>query len=843
MKRPVEQLDPDRLARDCRFVAEAWRRFPDAPPPDQAVDEPAIENVLEAPEPCLRRYRQLQSVHILWQDLTGAFDIAETGRAVSALARSCLELALRAAEEKVRASCGDLLDADDRPLRLAVLGLGKLGGDELNFNSDIDLVFAYRGEADSTGLRKLPAARYHQMVARELIRLLDPMTEHGRVWIVDTRLRPFGDAGGLVWSVGAMEQYFLNEGRTWERYAWLKARPVAGDHAVGEHLLKALQPFIFRRYLDYGIFDSLRELHERIDADSRASGRTDIKRGAGGIRAAEFLIQSQQILRGGRDRLLRVTGFLPALEACAALGLLDAEAAGGLQQAYSYLRIVENRLQAMTGRQGHHLPDAGEQLDCLAGLLGLPDRGALSDEVEHYRRIIEARFADRFRPPEQHSTSGADLWPPRPDLAERLQQIGYEDAEQAAEALVSLERRLSRRPLSAEGQRRLERLIPPLLEQTVKQPEAGHLLPEILQLIDQISRRSAYLSLLHERPETLARLIRIFSASARVSTWITRAPQLLDDLLDPIHGLDLPALPAADPDEPEDSLNALGHWRQAGFLRTALAELDGRISAVEAAERLSLIAETIIDQVLGLIGSAEDRIAVIGYGNLGARLLHYESDLDLVFLHDQDPAPLRPAQRLISLMQMPLPGGRLFEIDTRLRPNGRAGLLVSRIDTFADYQKQQAWTWEHQALIRARWVAGEDGLQSHFEQVRKAVLCRPRASEEVCRDLAQMRSRQRRERKESPIKALLTDIQYIAEAGVLCHAAEHQDLIESRRIDAQLALLADTGWLTPSTAEQLSSAWSALIGQRHLHWLERQSREDNLDGVEPVVAEIWQKIF
>ncbi len=843
MIRPLPRLTPERLGQDCRFVAEAWRRFGDAPDPRHPVQAPDLDALFRAPETTLRRYRQLQSVHILWQDLAGEQSIEDTGRAISTLARSCLELALQAAEHKIRSSCGELCDRNGKPLRLAILGLGKLGGDELNFNSDIDVVFACHGEGTSTGPRKLPAARYHQMVARELIRLLDMVTEHGRVWIVDTRLRPFGDAGALVWSVGAMEQYFLNEGRTWERYAWLKASTAAGDQAVGQRLLESLQPFIYRRYLDYGIFDSLRELHERIDADSRASGGTDIKRGAGGIRAAEFLIQSQQILRGGRDRMLRVAGFLPALEACTVLGLIEPGPAEQLEQAYRYLRIVENRLQAMTGRQGHHLPDEPEPLENLARLLAQPEPASLIAEIEQHRANIRAQFSDRFRQPDNTTTTGTDLWPPRPGLAQRLADMGYPNGEEAERALQNLEQRLSRRPLSAEGQRRLERLIPSLLEKTAAEADATELLPELLQLIEQISRRSAYLSLLHERPQTLARLVRVFSASAKVSAWITSSPQLLDDLLDPIHGLDLPALPALDRDEPEYSLNALGHWRQAGFLRTALAELDERLSAIEAAEQLTQIAESIIAEVLRLIGSGEDQIAVIGYGNLGARLLHYQSDLDLVFLHDHDPPPLRPSQRLISLMQMPLPGGRLFEIDTRLRPNGRAGMLVSRTDSFAQYQQQKAWTWEHQALIRARWVAGDEALKIRFEQIRRDVLCLEREPENVLQDLAQMRERQRRERTESPIKSALTDIQYLAEAGVLCRAASHPELIETRRVDEQIRQLEHIGWLDPSASRMLVDTWNDLVRQLHLHWLQRQASANAVKDHQEKLTTVWQSVF
>ncbi|TVS11840.1 MAG: bifunctional [glutamate--ammonia ligase]-adenylyl-L-tyrosine phosphorylase/[glutamate--ammonia-ligase] adenylyltransferase [Wenzhouxiangella sp.] len=842
VKRPVPALSPEWLSESCRFVAEVWRRFDDHPDPAEPVSRPGADEILRAPETTLRRYRQFQSVHILWQDLAGRNDIASTGRAISSLARDCLELALIAAEHRVAQTCGQLLNEQGQPIRLAIFGLGKLGGDELNFNSDIDIVFAHDGEGRSSGPRQLDAARYLQQVARELIRLLDTVTEHGRVWIVDARLRPFGDSGALVWSTRAMEQYFLTEGRTWERYAWLKATPVAGDIAAGQRLLDDLRPFIFRRYLDYGIFDSLRDLHARIEANTR-NGTADIKRGPGGIRAAEFLVQSQQILRGGREQLLRTPGFLPALEACTALGLIPAEQAQALHEAYSYLRIVENRLQAQSGRQGHHLPTSAEDREGLARLVGHEDSTAFEQELSRHQAHISSQFRERFREPVAPAQDDHDLWPPQEECAQALSEAGYAEAESGADALVRLDERLTRRGLSAEGHRRLERLMPTLLRKTGEQERADELLPELLQLVEQISRRSAYLSLLHERPQTLDRLIRVFALSEKISRWIIASPQLLDDLLDPIHGLDLPALPGLDPNEPEEALNALGRWRQAGFLRTALAELDERISAVQAAERLSLIAETILGEILNLIGAGQADLAVIAYGNLGARALHYQSDLDLVFLHAGDSPPVRIAQRLISLMQMPLQGGRLFEIDTRLRPNGRAGLLVSRLESFAEYQLEQAWTWEHQALIRARWVAGDAASRDCFEAIRRQVLCRERDTGQVRQALAEMRDRQRRERSEDEVKGVLTDVQYIAEAGILSEAGAHPDLVELRSPDQQLEALGRLQWIDPDQAEQLARTWQLLTGERHIRWLGRNPDSGSIEMARPVVERAWFLVF
>ena len=843
MKRGIE-LDIDELPSLSAFVSETWRRFPDDRDPTKNPPSPGAAELRDNPERALRRFRQLSSVNILWQDLTGAMDIAETGHAISRLARHCLELALDVAEQRVAERHGNLVDDAGEAIQLAILGLGKLGGDELNFNSDIDLVFAYDGKGQSEGPRRLDAAAWLKLVARELIGLMDGTTADGRVWIVDTRLRPFGDAGALVWSIGAMEQYFLSEGRTWERYAWLKAGPAAGSQRVARHLLDALSPFVFRRYLDYGIFDSLRDLHQRIDASGRArSRRDDIKRGPGGIRELEFLIQSHQLLRGGREPSLRERGFLPALAACTRLGQINASDSEALGQAYGFLRILENRLQAMTARQGHHLPEDQSARSRLARLMGCSNWDELCAETNHHRNLVRNQFAAHFRTEQTAAEAPTELWPPTPALAERLSQAGFEQPDAVLHLLERLHERTRSRALSAEGRRRLERLMPLLMSEAGSHSPADIGLEDLLRLIDQISRRSAYLSLLYERPTTLKRLVRVFRSSGRLADWIVAAPQLLDDLLDPVHGFDLPSPPQLEPGEVEANLHALGRWRQAGSLRTALAELDGRMDSAKAGERLTAIAAVIIEQVLGLISENEPDLAVIGYGNLGASQLHYSSDLDLVFLHVDDPAPVRTAQRLISFMQMPLPGGRLFEIDTRLRPNGRSGLLVSRADSFHDYQCKQAWTWEHQALIRARWIAGHPDLAADFEKTRREVLARPRDPEQVRADLADMRSRQRRERQEDPVKRLLIDLQYLAELGVLEQAHQQPALLDQHQPSEQFQSLGDCGWLAPDSARELASAWAALNRQHHMNWLVRQPDTEPAPELIRLIEEYWQQLL
>ena len=832
------------LPQLSRYTDEALRRFPELL---AQLSHPAQPPQIDQTDfmPALRRYRQQRSVAILWDDLSGACDVAQTCQAISTLAGECLELALAEAEQQLRAVHGELLDANGQAIRLSILGLGKLGGQELNFNSDIDVVFNHQGNGQSTGRRALAAGDYLSRVARRLIETIDTVTDAGRVWVVDTRLRPFGSAGALVWSNSAMETYFLNEGRTWERYAWLKARSVAGDQQAGQALLQALQPFIFRRYLDYGIFDSLRDLHQRIDANSRQDARDDIKRGPGGIRELEFLVQSLQILRGGREPSLQQAGFLPALAACQQQQLIDTLDGDALREAYLFLRLLENRLQAMTGRQQHHLPNQAEDQARLATLMAVKNWSALTDELNHHRHLVQQHFQRHFAQQASPPRQAHMQWPPTAQCQTQLQQLGHSptDSEAVAEQLHGLADRLGRRPLSSEARRRLEALMPRLIEQVLKHAKPQQGLAALCGLIEHTVQRSAYLALLVERPDVLKRVIDVYRRSPPLAEWISAAPQLLDDVLAPTAQATVPS-PKPDTGDIEQSLAALSHWRRAQTVRLGLACLDGRRSAEQTGADLTAVAETCLNAALQWLDPEQrQRIAIIGYGNLGAAQMHYDSDLDLVFLHDQDQAPLKLVQRLISWMQLPLPGGRLFEIDTRLRPNGRAGLLVSTLQQFERYQREVGWTWEHQALIRARCVAGSSDLVSAFEAIRGQVLTQPRDRDATTAALRDMRLKQRQGRQESALTACMTDLQALAECGVLCHAPQHPDLIQFRRTADQLRALGNHQLMPLAQADALAQCWQRLMAQRHQHWLSGD-REDAIVAEQDVtlIAQAWPEL-
>jgi len=834
-------LTPAALLEASNYAREVFRRWglgADWLAGAEDADEPTL-----ALEARLRRRRQLGALGIIWRELQGEHDIEQTGRLLSALAIDCLEAALAQAEQRVEARHGQLFDAEGQPARLAILALGKLGGDELNFNSDVDLVYCHAGVGPSNGRRALGAAEYFARVARELSTLIETVGPHGRVWVIDTRLRPFGQAGALTWSVDAMEQYFLNEGRSWERYAWLKARAVAGDVGRGRELLERIRPFVFRRYLDYGLFDSLRALHGEIDQRSRREAlEADIKRGPGGIRELEFVIQSLQLLRGGREPALRVPGFLPALRAARGLGLFEAATADRIDQAYRFLRRLENCLQLATGRQTHELPDTPAMRAAVARLMGAETWSMLARDIESCRESVRDLFRRQFENTQQPDTSIA-AWPPDEALESRLAEHGFVDPNAAAQALRSLQTRLERRALSAEGRRRLERLMPELLAEVVRHdpPDPGFV--DLLKLIETVARRSAYLALLHERPQTLERCVRVFRASDRLADWVTESPQLLDDLLAPDQNPDLPRQPSLPRDDPEASLAALARYRQAGFMRIALGQLDGRFDRAGARVRLTRLAESVIALMAELFLPDGLDLAIIGYGNLGAGELHYSSDLDLVFLHPGGDPPLSRVRRLISAMQMPQPGGCLYEIDTRLRPNGNAGMLISTLESFADYQQHHAWTWEHQALIRARCVCGPAALGREFDAIRAHTLAVKRDPTKLREDLSKMRRRQLRQRTESPPKQLLGHIQFIAELGVLERAERHPELLTVRATIDQLRCLRDSDWIEQGECRRLIEIFERAAALRDRRFLERQSDETVPDSDRDQVSRAWRTYF
>ncbi len=849
-------------------LARQWLQAGAAAPP---VPVPELDAQHRSDWPrLLRQYRKAESARLVWRDVLGADDVDATLRGTTALAETCLRLALEALEADFAQRHGRVRDPQGQVQQLVVFGLGKLGGGELNFSSDIDLVYAYEHEGESDGARALAAPDYFARLGQQLAKLLDEVTADGFCHRVDLRLRPFGSAGRVALSFAAMEQYFQREGRDWERYAWQKARPVAGDVAAGERFLRTLRPFVYRRYLDFGALDGLRSMKAAIAAEvARKELADDIKRGPGGIREIEFLAQALQLIRGGREPVLQERTLQPALRALMEARQIAPEVGEALLEAYRFLRRLENRLQMLRDAQTHVLPDDPVDRARIAHGLGFDGWDALRAQLDAHRQRVAAEFAALLAPRgrQRQPAALAAYWHALPDsgMAEALADAGFSDGAALDAALRDFARMPGVRDLSDAGRARLDRVMPALLQAAADSSQPDAALRRVLALLHNILRRGSYLALLDEQPAALARLVDAVARSALLAERIAAHPLLLDELLDARHsGAPLGREPllaeceqavATLDGDAEATLQALNERRQALGFRIGLAALDQRQPAADSARQLAWLADAVVAIVLrvaqaevaqqhGTIHGA--RFAVLGYGSLGGEELGFGSDLDLVFLYDA-PAdaesdgtrPLdaqrwhaRLAQKVVALLGSETGAGKLYEVDVRLRPDGAKGLLVSSLDSYADYQRTRAWTWEHQALVRARCVAGDAALCADFEHVRDEVLSRARAPDALRKDVSDMRLRMRAEldRSRAPLFDLkqgeggLVDLEFLLQALVLEAAAHHAPLRDARSTPALLEAASATGLLSADAVQSLRDAHAVLVDAGLRCTLDRRSR-------------------
>jgi glutamate-ammonia-ligase adenylyltransferase len=822
---------------------------------------PALDSGLEAEWPrLLRRWRRAQSTRLIWRDLQAIDSVEATLAGSSEIADRALQAALRALSGQMQARHGVVHDAQGRIQELVVFGLGKLGGRELNFSSDVDLVYAFAEHGVSDGARSLDAETYFARLGQQLAKLLGEVTPDGFSHRVDLRLRPFGNSGRVALSFAAMEQYYQREGRDWERYAWIKARPVAGDLAAGGELLDGLRPFVYRRYLDYTALDGLREMKALVDAEvQRRELADDLKLGPGGIREIEFFVQAQQLIRGGREPALRQSALLPALAALTDAGHLPQALSAQLASAYRFLRRLENRVQMLADAQTHSLPaDPLLRLRIARGL-DYSDSAALEHELDAHRRIVSEAFAGLLQSRRRKPVASAltQYWRALPESADysALSEAGFADASAQHARLRDFSRSPALRGLSERARSRLDHVLPSLLEAAAHSTAPDQALARGTSLLQAIVRRSSYLALLEERPAALTRLVDVVARSALLAERLVAHPLLLDELLDvrasPSLDIDAAVRAAAElhaqhglAADTEERLAALNEARQSLSFRIALATLAQRQPAQATARQLAILAESLLDECLRL---AQDEIraahgvivgsgfAVIGYGSLGARELGFGSDLDLVFLHnarvDQVSDGVRPldasryyarlAQKLVSLMATVTPAGRLYEVDMRLRPDGAKGLLVSTLDSFAEYQQQRAWTWELQALARSRAVAGDERVRAAFVDIRDNALRRTRDPDALRHQVTTMRLRMRAELDRSNAlnfdlkqgEAGLVDLEFLLQAQLLLRAAEHPALSELTETVALIPALAEAGAWTTEQARALLEAHGILLAK------------------------------
>ena len=870
---PARRTRLAQLAVASDFAIETLLRQPDlllrldAP----AVLPPALEPAREADwAGLLRRWRAAESTRLIWRDLHGMDTVEDTLAGSSRIAEQALECALRAVSGVVRGRHGEVRNAAGDVQSLVVFALGKLGGGELNFSSDVDLIYAFAEHGSSDGAHPLDAENYFTRIGQRLAQLLGDVTADGFCHRVDLRLRPFGASGRLALSFAAMEQYYQREGRDWERYAWIKARPVAGDIAAGERLLESLRPFVYRRYLDYTALDGLREMKGMIDAEvQKREMAENLKLGPGGIREIEFLVQAMQLIRAGREPGLRQRSLLAALASLGAAGHLPAETVQQLADAYRFLRRLENRVQMLGDQQTHVLPENRLSRARIARALGFADSPALIGKLDEHRAVVAQAFAGllQARRRKLELTTIARYWQALPEHGDAsvLADAGFADAEALHARLRDFARSPAVAALTERARQRLDHVLPALIEASAQSSAPDAALPRGLALMQAISRRTSYLALLDEQPAALARLVDVTARSSLLSERLAAHPLLLDELLDSRAAGVLPdaqmirsqvsqQMALQDTLDVEAALVALNELRQSLSFRIALATLAQRQPALASARQLAELADGLLQAVLALarreLEAAHGAIpgagfAVIAYGSVGGRELGFDSDLDLVFLHDargdeisNGPRPLeapryfaRLAQKLVSLLGTVTAAGRLYEVDVRLRPDGAKGVLVSSMQSFHQYQQVRAWTWEQQALVRARAVAGDAAVCTRFEQIRREVLTRERDANALKADVIAMRRRMRDELDRSDGirfdlkqgEGGLVDLEFLLQERVLALASAHPSLCACNDTPALLRELSALGGLA-GDVEALLAAHGTLLARGLDCTLDRRPR-------------------
>lgn len=903
------------------FVAENAIRRPreflalitDAQAPRSAADYTrsidlalAAATDVDSAKTALRRVRQMEMTRIAWRDIALGTGVHVIMAELSAFADAVIAGAMRWCESHLEARFGRAFAANGDALELVVIGMGKLGGGELNFSSDIDLIFVF-GEGGTTrgGRRELEHQDYFDRLGREFIALLNDTTGDGQVFRVDMRLRPFGDSGPLTSSLGALEQYYAAHGRDWERYALIKARAITGDASTRAALDQISRAFVYRRYLDYGALDALREMKQLIDREAQSSDLAgNVKRGPGGIREIEFTGQLFQLTRGGREPRLRERSLVTTLNVCAQCGWLERAEVDTLLAAYAYLRMTEHRLQQVHDWQTHSLPESAEEQARLAYAMHEPCWADFLATLDRHRNGVRALFVELLESPAAPAATAdapsiwQTLWQCPADaavLTANAADAGLELGEAARDVLLGLKSERFLQRLSRNGRERLDRLMPLLLERLFGQPFTEATFRRTSDLLHAIARRSVYLAFLADNPDAIVRLLTLFNASPWIAQEIVAQPLLLDELLDPrvlyqppdsdrLHELAVQHVRLED--GLEQAMEQLRAFRNQQVLRVAASDVTGHLPVADVSNQLSWIAEACIERALALAwadlarrfgephcrddnGERAAGFAIVAYGKLGGYELGYGSDLDLVFLHDSSGEAqhtdgdksienevffTRLVQRFIHILATTTASGSAYEVDTRLRPSGSAGMLVCPVSAYRDYLDRDAWVWEHQALVRARAAAGSPAVLARFAEVREAVLSGPRDMLELKNEIVAMRERMLAERDRSDDTCFdlkhgvggITDIEFMVQYAVLAGAAEHPQLLawtDNLRLLETIAALA----LLPADAcRQLHDAYFAYRAAIHrsaLQQVEATVAAPDFEQHRMKVQKIWDSVF
>ena len=853
----------------------------------------------------LRRLRRREMVRIAWRDIGGLADFEETVRDTSDLADAIIAASVDRIHDWQCADLGTPIGDTGEPQELVVLALGKLGASELNFSSDIDLIFTFPENGQTAGGRRsVDNDRFFLQLARKLMRVLGEPTADGFVYRVDMRLRPFGTQGPLVLSFDALEEYYQTHGRDWERYALIRARAVSGDMVLAAELLERLRPFVYRRYIDFGTLQSLRSLKAVMEQEVARKGMEhSVKHGPGGIREVEFTAQAFQMVRGGRTPALRYRRLLTVLTRLGELDLLPTHAVESLSAAYRFLRTAEHRLQQVADRQEHMLPLDEDGRARIAAGMGYASWGAFSERLDLHRRNVDEQFAQVFG--EERETDAAAGGDPLGTLlasstdeatgAALLEDAGFPAPREAWSIIARYRDTIALKMPEPLGHERLARLMPDLLRAVATQRDPTVTLERVMAVVESVAKRSVYLALLAERSIALSQFVQLCAASPWIAQHLGRHPILFDELLDPRTLYEpLPPeeldqdiavrLTALDDPDREHEMDCLRQSKQANVLRVAAADVSRRIPLMVVSDHLTWIAEAILRAALAIAwrditarhgrpssmpeDAAFPPYAVIAYGKLGGIELGYGSDLDLVFVHDDDatamttgPKPIdlatfyaRLTQRLIHILTTMTPQGALYEVDPRLRPDGSKGVLVNTLEGLGEYLREKAWTWEHQALVRARAVAGDPALGRRFAELRRDILLRDRNGDSLREEVRSMRERMRSELgshrsgrfdlKQDP--GGVADIEFMVQYGTLRWASRlgaHLRFTDNIRLLEGFGL---AGLMPEEDVALLSDAYRAIRGR--IHELSLQDSEGVVGNGEfaefrEAVIAIWNRLM
>ena len=801
------------------------------------VDEPGLKRAL-------RLLRSHVMARLIVRDLNGLADLHEVMQTTTQLAECAINTAIDYLNTWLVEAYGQPVSAEGYPQNLIVIGMGKLGGGELNVSSDIDLIFAYEAEGETQAEKPMSNQDFFTRLAKKLIAAIDEITEDGFVFRVDMRLRPFGSEGALVSNLDALEEYYQNNGREWERYAWIKGREVTGGNQVS----RLLKPFVFRKYLDFGAFASMRDLKIQIQRDVNSKGMHDnIKLGRGGIREIEFVAQVFQLIRGGQDASLQIKPTLSVLALLKNKGLLPEKTVAELSEAYVFLRNLEHRLMYVEDAQTQELPKTDEAKARIALAMNFDRKenygwAEFLTQLDHCRQQVQHHFDETFDDADASKDaleSEKSIWNGAVGESEAvamLQKIGFAEAQETLRRLITLHQSSRYLQLPELSRQRFDAVMPHVISQSAKMQNADVTLTRVIDLMESICRRASYLALLAEHAQAMQLLVKLCSSSPWLANYLAQHPILLDELLDTrtlyaapdfamLRAELLERLAEADGDI-ERQMDIMRHFKHANVFRFAVQDINGELALETLSDYLSDLAGLILNVTLETIwpnvrGKHRDtpKFAVIGYGKLGGKELGYASDLDIIFLYDDEHPDAgevyaRFAQRINNWFNSLTSAGLLYETDLQLRPDGNSGLLVSSVAAFREYQLHKAWVWEHQAITRARFVAGDSSIGKVFDRIRAEVMTQQRDESKLKAEVLSMRERMRNAQHaheglfdlKHSVGGII-DVEFLVQYLVLLHASRYPQLADNIGNIGLLKLMATLNIIEADLAESVAAAY------------------------------------